>query len=128
VQQEVFRSKKKRDRKSRHGGDAGLDDERLEAELSLIQRPQISDILPCVIFRFVVRAVVGIPSSVRLVIEWYHEWQMTEDETEDEQPGCIVNLRYSKIVLRVVLLHRLMINNNIHLYIHTIVLLLFSDP
>jgi len=85
VQEEVFRSKKKRDKKGR---DTGLDDERLEAELSSIRRPQISDTLPCVFFRFAVRGIVGIPSSVRLVIEWYHDWQKTEAQTEDEQPGC----------------------------------------
>jgi len=88
VQQEVFRSKKKRDRKGRHGGDAGLDDDRLEAELSLIRRPQISDTLPCVVFRFAVRVAVAIPSSVRLVIEWYHDWRTAEDQTQDEEPGC----------------------------------------
>ena len=87
LQQELFRSRKKRDRKGRHGGDAGLDDDRLEAELSLIQRPQISDALPCVVFWFVVRVVTGIPSSVRLVIELYHDRQMTQEPADDEEPG-----------------------------------------
>jgi len=86
LQQEVFRAKKKRDRKSRHGGDTGLDDERLEAELSTIRRPQLSDTLPCLIFRFAVRVIAGIPSSVRLVLELYHEWQTAEEQPNDE-PG-----------------------------------------
>jgi len=89
LQQELFRSRKKRDRKGRHGGDAGLDDDRLEAELSLIQRPQISDALPCVVFWFVVRVVTGIPSSVRLVIELYHDRQMTQEPADDELPGWL---------------------------------------
>jgi len=92
LQQEVFRAKKKRDRKGRHGTDTGFDDERLEAELSLIQRPQLSDMLPCIILRFIVRVIVGIPSSVRHVIELYHEWQ-TVEETEDESGLCAVYLR-----------------------------------
>ena len=83
-QQELFRAKKKRDKKGRHAGDTGLDDERLEAELSLIQRPHLTDMLPCVVARLVVRVVVGIPSSVRLVIEWYHEWRTVEEESTDE--------------------------------------------
>jgi len=87
MQQEVFRTKKKREKKGRHGGDAGLDDERLEAELSLIQRPRLTDTLPCVIVRFAVKVVLGIPSSVRLVIEWYHERQTVEDD--DDEEGCL---------------------------------------
>ena len=94
LQQEVFRAKKKRDRKGRHGADTGLDDERLEAELSLIQRPQLSDMLPCVIVRFAIRVVIGIPSSVRHVIELYHEWQtVEEEETQDEPGSCTVCLQ-----------------------------------
>jgi len=89
LQQEVFRSKKKRDRKSRHGGDGGLDDERLEAELSLIHRPQLGDMLPCVIVRFAVGVILGIPSSVRLVLEWYHDWRTVEEPSEDES-GCTI--------------------------------------
>ena len=90
MQQEVFRARKKRDKKARHGGDVGLDDERLEAELSLIQRPQLADTLPCVIFRFAVRVITGIPSSVQLVIEWYYERQTTtEEESQDESGGAV---------------------------------------
>ena len=90
LQQEVFRARKKRDKKARHGGDVGLDDERLEAELSLIQRPQLADTLPCVIFRFAVRVITGIPSSVQLVIEWYYERQTTtEEESQDESGGAV---------------------------------------
>jgi len=89
LQQEVFRAKKKRDRKSRHGvGDTGLDDERLEAELSTIPRPQFTDVLPIVLARFAVRVVTGIPSSVRLIVESYHEWKTAE--MPSDEPGSTV--------------------------------------
>ena len=83
-QQEVFRAKKKRDRKGRHGGDTALEDERLEAELSLIRRPQLSDILPCVLARVALRAIVGVPSSVHLVIEWYYNWRTVQEQDQDD--------------------------------------------
>jgi len=91
LQQEVFRARKKRDRKSRHGGDTGLDDERLEAELSSIRRPQLTDILPCVIVRFAMRVIAGVPSSVRLVLELYREWWQTPDEEPPDEPGWLLN-------------------------------------
>ena len=93
-QEEVFRSRKKRDKKSRRGRQVeGSDDDDagLEAELSSIRRPLVSDLLPCLVVRLIIRLAVGLPTSVRTSVEVVGNWWRSrgldgEDVTTDE-PG-----------------------------------------
>jgi DnaJ family protein C protein 1 len=78
--EEVFRSRKKRDKKGRRGRQVdGTDDDdaTLEAELSSIRRPQMSDLLPCLFIRLAIRLLIGLPASVKTSVELVSNWWRT---------------------------------------------------
>ena len=90
--EETFRSKKKKRQNRKSGKQSKQDDlededEDLAAELDLIDRPKMTNLLPCLVVKTLIRFVVWVPTGVSDIYD-HLKTKPEECDPEDDEDSA----------------------------------------